>query len=141
MVKDHADGHAGPENEPDRMANNMGGLVGKGAGGMMGGGMMGGGRGNTTPTTAMPVNAQQAVQAAQHYLDAQGTGLTAESQPDIFYGYYTLHTLKGGQIDGVLSVNGYTSQVWYHSWHCPFVAMAAGQYAAPPRSPVRSCKH
>ena len=56
----------------------------------------------------MPVNAQQAVQYAQRYLDAQGTGLTAESQPDTFYGYYTVRTLKDGKIEGMLSVNGYT---------------------------------
>ena len=87
-------------------------------------GMMGGwfGQGNQ-PTADMPVTSEQAVQDAQRYLDAQGTGLTAEEQPDTFYGYYTLHTLKEGKIEGMLSVNGYTGQVWYHSWHGPFIGM------------------
>ena len=40
-----------------------------------------------------------------------------------FYGYYTLHTLKEGQIEGMLSVNGYTGAVWYHNWHSSFIRM------------------
>jgi len=44
-------------------------------------------------------------------------------EADRFYGYYTLHVLKDGQIYGMLSVNGYTGQVWYHSWHGPFLGM------------------
>jgi len=37
--------------------------------------------------------------------------------------YYTLHVLNDGQIEGMLSVNGYRGQVWYHSWHGQFVNM------------------
>ena len=40
-----------------------------------------------------------------------------------FYGYYTLHVLTNGQIYGMLSVNGYTGQVWYHSWRGQFLGM------------------
>jgi len=40
-----------------------------------------------------------------------------------FYGYYTIHVLKDGAIYGMLSVNGYTGQVWYHFWHGPFLGM------------------
>jgi stress response protein YsnF len=40
-----------------------------------------------------------------------------------FYGYYTLHTEKDGEITGMLSVNGYSGEIWYHSWHGPFIAM------------------
>lgn len=42
--------------------------------------------------------------------------------PDI----YTLHTEKDGGITGILSVNGYSGEVWYHSWHGPFVGMQEG---------------
>ncbi len=27
-----------------------------------------------------------------------------------------------GAISGMLSVNGYTGQVWYHAWHGGFIA-------------------
>ena len=127
LLIDPYNGNPWPEYGPNMMWNTKYGLMAQAAAGRMGGGMMGGGSRNTTPTTDMPVTAQQAVQSAQQYLDAQALGLTAESQPDIFYGYYTLHSLKGGQIIGMLSVNGYTGQVWYHTWHGPFVAMAPGQ--------------
>jgi hypothetical protein len=37
--------------------------------------------------------------------------------------YYTLHTYTGDKVSGMLSVNGYTGKVWYHSWHGAFVDM------------------
>ena len=49
-------------------------------------------------------------------------GLTV-GNADTFYGYYTLHTLKSGQVEGMLSVNGYSGAVWYHSWHGAFIGM------------------
>jgi hypothetical protein len=67
------------------------------------------------------VDADQARQIAQQWLDRSEPGSTSET-PDIFPGYYTLHTLKDGQISGMLSVNAYTGQVWFHSWHGAFVA-------------------
>ena len=42
--------------------------------------------------------------------------------PRPVHGYYTVHTLKDGKITGMLSVNGYSGEVWYHSWHGPFIA-------------------
>jgi hypothetical protein len=102
-----------------------------GQGSMMGGlgnmmsGLWGGASAGQV-TADMPVKPQQAVQGAQKYLDAQGTGLTSEQAPDTFYGYYTLHALnKDGTIQGMLSVNGYTGQVWYHTWHGNFITMNA----------------
>jgi hypothetical protein len=35
----------------------------------------------------------------------------------VFYGYYTIHTAKGGDVSGMLSVNQYTGAVWYHNWY------------------------
>ena len=32
--------------------------------------------------------------------------------------------LKDGEIEGMLSVHGSSGDVWYHSWHGDFVAMA-----------------
>jgi hypothetical protein len=39
-----------------------------------------------------------------------------------FPGYYTVHITKAGQISGMLSVNAYTGQVWFHTWHGTFVS-------------------
>jgi len=85
------------------------------------GNMMGGYR-SGVPAAAMPVVPDQAVSLAQQYLDAGRTGLTVV-EADVFYGYYTLHTLRNGQTEGMLSVNGYTGDVWYHNWHGAFLGM------------------
>jgi len=74
------------------------------------------------PAAEMPVTAGQAETQAQQYLDTNMPGITV-AEADPFYGYYTLHTLKDGKIEGMLSVNGYTGAVWYHSWHGPFISM------------------
>ncbi len=89
--------------------------------GMMGGGMMGN-YGGGSPTATMPISADQAKTLAQQYLDTSLPGLTV-AEADTFYGYYTLHTLRNGQVEGMLSVNGYNEAVWYHSWHGPFIDM------------------
>jgi hypothetical protein len=129
LLIDPSSGNVWPEYGPNMMWNTKYGMMSGwgGFGGMMGGMMQGFGWGNQQPTASMPVSAAQAVQDAQQYLNAQGTGLTSEQQPDTFYGYYTLHTLKDGQIEGMLSVNGYTGQVWYHSWHGAFIGMVGEQ--------------
>lgn len=71
----------------------------------------------------MTVSAEEAVKTAQEYLDSCNTGASAgEAEP--FYGYYTLDVLKNGQPVGMLSVNGYTGQVFYHHWHGKFITMS-----------------
>ncbi len=45
-------------------------------------------------------------------------------EAEAFPGYYTLHTLHDGRIDGMLSVNAATGDVWYHGWHGDFVEMS-----------------
>ncbi len=107
---------------PNMMWNTEYGHMG-GWGGMMG---MMGGYGYRQPTGEMTVSPEEAVQAAQVYLDRVESGLTADDHADPFYGYYTLHTLRDGQVVGMLSVNGYTGQVWYHTWHGDFVGMTEG---------------
>jgi hypothetical protein len=37
------------------------------------------------------------------------------------YGYFTFDVLRDGRPVGMLSVNAYTGQVWYHGWHGAFV--------------------
>jgi hypothetical protein len=59
----------------------------------------------------MTVSPDQALAAAQDYLDAALPGTVAE-EPEPFYGYYTLHILRDGKVIGMLSVNGYSAQVF-----------------------------
>jgi hypothetical protein len=91
-------------------------------------GHMGGWRiaGTQGPTADMPVSAAQAQEYAQQYLDSYLPGTTANEHADAFYGYYTLHVLQDGEVVGMLSVNGFTGQVWYHNWHGEFIQMTEG---------------
>lgn len=71
-------------------------------------------------SAAMTVTPEQAVEYAQKYLDANIAGATVE-HPMHFYGYYTLDFEKDGKIAGMLSVNGYSGQVFLHTWHGTFI--------------------
>ena len=82
-------------------------------------GMMGS---QNTVTAEMPVTPEQAKTLAQRFLDVNLPGVSV-GETDAFYGYYTLHTLRDGQIEGMLSVNGYRGGVWYHDWHGSFIGM------------------
>lgn len=104
-----------PEMGPNMMWNTKYGHMG-GWGGMMGGWW---GR----PNGPMTVTPEQARQSAQQWLDVYLPGTTVAEEADAFYGYYTIHVLRDGQIVGMLSVNGYSGQVWYHTWHGDFVGM------------------
>ena len=63
----------------------------------------------------------EAQTAAQQYLDQAFPGAKL-SEGTEFYGYYTFDFDREGQGAGMLSVNAYTGQVWYHSWHGQFIA-------------------
>lgn len=93
-------------------------------GGMMGGMMGGRGRAYAGPAPEVSVSPQDAVRIAQDYLDAYLPGYNADDGVDSFPGYYTLHTLQGGKVSGMLSVNAYTGQVWYHTWHGTLLEMS-----------------
>lgn len=82
-------------------------------------GMMRQQNGTTQPMT---VSKDQATQSAGQWLAQNQPGATTET-PDAFYGYYTLHITKDGTVTGMLSVNGSSGQVWYHSWHGDFIQM------------------
>jgi hypothetical protein len=113
-----------PEYGPNMMWNTKYGHM-DGMGGMMAQGWAAEAFGQ--PTADMPVGLEQARKNAQAYLDYRKSGLTIEEDTDVFYGYYTVHTLdKDGNTVGMLSVNGYTGRVWYHTWHGKFVGMVDG---------------
>jgi len=116
---DPVTGAVHPEPGPNMMWNTK-------YGHMSGWGSMGGMMGSYAfgePTAEMPVGSEQARQIAQQFLDSYLPGTIVDGEVDTFYGYYTIHVLQGGQIYGMLSVNGYTGQVWYHGWHGQFLGM------------------
>ena len=79
---------------------------------------------DTTPadiSSNMTITPEQAIQIAQKYIDTNITGATAASDPTQFYGYYTLDFEKDGKVAGMLSVNGYSGQVFLHTWHGTFI--------------------
>ncbi len=71
----------------------------------------------------MGIGPEQAIQIAQQYLDQILSGTQVAEQAERFNGYYTLHTLKGDNPIGMLSVNGHDGRVWVHSWHGAFLDM------------------
>ena len=89
-----------------------------------GGGMMGNYRQPQNVDAEMPVSAEEAVAYAQDYLDMYQPGVTVSDEITPFYGYYTIDLEKDGQIFGMLSVNGFDGQVFYHSWHGEFIEMS-----------------
>jgi hypothetical protein len=114
MLIDKESGRIYPEYGPNMMWN-----IKYGHSGMMGGsgGMMGG-------FTQLPSNGdideEEALQIAQGFLDEVYPGSVADD-PHSFYGYYTIHTTKDGEIFGMLSVNTYDGSVWYHNWHGEYI--------------------
>ena len=87
--------------------------------------MMGGsGWDSTTPADVsgeMTVTPEQAIEYAQKYIDTKISGATAATDLIQFYGYYTLDFEKDGKVAGMLSVNGYSGQVFLHTWHGTFI--------------------
>jgi len=94
--------------------------------GMMGRGMM---RWGATPyqpvagidSIAMPVSAQKAKELGQGYLDQNMAGSIIAGNGMAFYGYYTFDFSRDGKPAGMLSVNGFSSQIWPHTWHGNFL--------------------
>jgi len=70
--------------------------------------------------TEATISKEQALKAAQEYLDKAQPGIKT-GDADAFYGYYTIEVLKDGKISGMLSVNANSGAVWYHNWHGNFV--------------------
>ncbi|MGC8875014.1 MAG: hypothetical protein ACP5SI_11300, partial [Chloroflexia bacterium] len=107
LLIDRFSGAVHPEPGPNMMWNTRYGMMGR------------------RLATGQPrISATDAVRIAQQWLDTNLPGVEARTDDvDPFYGYYTLHVWKDGQIFGMLSVNARTGQVWYHTWHGAFLAM------------------
>jgi hypothetical protein len=123
ILVDRYSGYVHPEPGPNLMWNtkygHMGGGMMGGFGGMMGG-WLGGNSGNL-PVTQLSVTVAQARAAAQAYLTSALPGATLSEGTNTFYGYYTLDLVRDGKVYGMMSVNGYGGQVWYHTWHGSFI--------------------
>jgi hypothetical protein len=130
-----------PEYGPNMMWNlkygHMSGSAGMmgGAGGMMGGngmtlapapraGVGGYNRNSGSASATMTVTSEQANQIAQQYLDQQFPGFQAAEDADPFHGYYTIDIMKDGKPTGMLSVNGFSGQVFFHTWHGTFIEIS-----------------
>ena len=68
----------------------------------------------------MPVTEAQAMEIAQEFLDVVYPGTKAD-EIVAYYGYYTVMTKLEGKHYGMLSVNGYSGDIWYHTWHGKFI--------------------
>ena len=77
-----------------------------------------------TLTTTPTITANQAEANAQQYLDVYYPGTTV-SDVTTFYGYYTIEVESNGGVYVMLSVNSYTGQVWFHTWHGSFIQEVA----------------
>lgn len=117
-----------PEHGPNMMWNAK--YSGSNHVNMMGGMMGGNGGTGATPANAiaaMTITPEQAIEYAQKYLDANISGATAATDPINFYGYYTLDYEVNGKVAGMLSVNGYSGQIFLHTWHGAFIEESAIQ--------------
>ena len=109
LLIDKRSGAVTPEMGPNMMWNTRYGMHGRGGDG----------------TNA--IAPEEALGIAQRWLDTNRPGVSTEEHADPFYGYYTIHTLEDGEIEGMLSVNGSSGQVWYHTWHGDFIQMTEGE--------------
>lgn len=112
LLIDKYSGQVYPEYGPNMMWNAKYGVMSNMMGNSYGG----------RPTAEMPVTPEQAKELALKWAEINLPGVGV-AEADTFYGYFTLHILKNGQVEGMLSVNGYTGAVWYHDWHGPFITM------------------
>lgn len=120
-----------PEFGPNMMWNQKYGMMGSGMMGRWNGlSMMEGFYGNDAAAgeldAEMPISAEEALEIAQEYLYQAHPGIEVSDEITQFYGYYTIDTESDGDIVGMLSVNGFSGQVFPHIWHGEFIEMVEG---------------
>ncbi len=76
------------------------------------------------PYDEMTISSEEALELAQRYLESSFPGMRADDHAAPFYGYYTIHIEQDGETVGMLSVNGFTGDVFVHAWHGNFVEMS-----------------
>jgi len=110
LLLDKTNGTISPEYGPNMMWNQKYGMRS----------MMG----NNQLDINMTIDEQKAIEIVNSYLAKISQNEFAGDEGQKFYGYYTIDTVnKDGTVVGMLSVNGFTGQVWYHNWHGTFIGM------------------
>ncbi len=74
----------------------------------------------SSQTGNMTLAKEQAMASAQQFLDIRLPGTKVEYS-GVFYGYYHFDVKKDNKMYGMMDVNGYSGQVWYHTWHGNFI--------------------
>ena len=103
LLVDPFTGAVGPEPGPNMMWNTKYGMMSSA-----------GAVGNT-------LTAEAAEKIATEYLLRVRGGGPYKVDASEFYGYFTLDYEMDGRVLGMLSVNAFSGQVWYHSWHGGFL--------------------
>lgn len=129
LLIDPVDKYVYPEYGPNRMWNLKYGMHGRA--GMMAGRMGTNWRQRISTDqnipSEMPISVTEAQAIAQDYLDEDHPGAVLSDHLTPFYGYYTIDVERDANIFGMLSVNGFTGQVFYHHWHGEFIEMVEHQ--------------
>ena len=73
-------------------------------------------------STAQTIDADRARKTATEWLAASGDRTAWELEVSEMYGYFSIHLERDGKMEGMLAVNAWTGEVWYHTWHGAFVA-------------------
>ncbi len=69
-------------------------------------------------TSSKSISRDQAIAIADQYVkDNSQREVSVNGEGHEFYGYYTFHISKDKNTVGMISVNYYTGDVWYHDWH------------------------
>lgn len=76
---------------------------------------------SSPPVAETSITSEQALKIAQAFLDMVYPG-TKAGEIVAHYGYYTIMTTLNGEHYGMLSINGYSGDVWYHTWHGMFIS-------------------
>ena len=67
------------------------------------------------------ISLEEARQFAEQSLDSNWENAEIEGAGASFYGYYTFDYAVDGEMAGMLSINGFDNQVFYHAWHGDFI--------------------
>lgn len=102
MLIDKYSGFIAPEMGPNMMWNTKYGMMG------------------SQTTGAINLTKEQAMAYAQQFLNSRIPGTKAEDS-GVFYGYFHFDVKKDDKMYGMLDVNSYSGQVWYHTWHGNFI--------------------
>jgi hypothetical protein len=72
------------------------------------------------------ITSEEALEVAQGFLNRAYPGTRADEIVS-YYGYYTIMSTLNGEHFGMLSVNSYTGDVWYHTWHGTFISEVSAE--------------